>query len=238
MRLKMKTCSVSELFYVKYGVNLELNALTQDKNGINFVSRTSKNNGVSAKVKLLPDVEPIPAGTISVAAGGSVMEAFLQLTPYYSGRDLFYLTPKKEMSNVVKLYYCLCLRKNKYKYSYGRQANVTLPDLQIPTLESIPDFVRNFSIREYGIGLLEQVDFPKVNSCYGKSHELVPLSQLFYVENGLSSSQVIRKHLKESENWIPYIRPSYRQETSIDAYVNKQIVPKRKFSQGNIICFY
>ena len=60
------------------------------------------------------------------------MESFLHLTPYYSGRDLFYLKPLVKMSDAVKLYYCMCLRKNKYRYSYGRQANETLKDLQIP----------------------------------------------------------------------------------------------------------
>lgn len=110
---------VRELFDVYYGANLELNALEFDKDGINFVSRTSKNNGVSAKVKELPGVVPIPAGTISVAAGGSVMESFLQLQPYYSGRDILYLVAKEKLSNELKLYCCVCLRLNQFKYSFA-----------------------------------------------------------------------------------------------------------------------
>lgn len=132
---------VSDLFDVKYGVNLELNALEKTEDGINFVSRTSKNNGVSARVAKLPNIEPIPAGTISVAGGGSVMESFLQTEPYYSGRDLYYLTPKIELSDQEKLYYCTCLRANKYRYNYGRQANRTLKDILIPTKDEIPNWV-------------------------------------------------------------------------------------------------
>lgn len=132
---------VSELFDVKYGVNLELNALQQLPDGINFVSRTAKNNGVSAKVALLPEVEPIPAGTISVAGGGSVMESFLQPEPYYSGRDLYYLTAKIPLSVQEKLYYCTCLRANKYRYNYGRQANRTLRNILIPSPQEIPQWV-------------------------------------------------------------------------------------------------
>ncbi|MDP3058010.1 MAG: hypothetical protein Q8N36_00905 [bacterium] len=71
--MTMKTCKVSDLFTVTYGVNMELNSLQQSKGGINFVSRTSKNNGVSVRVAPIPEVEPIPAGTITVAGGGSVM---------------------------------------------------------------------------------------------------------------------------------------------------------------------
>ena len=63
----MKTCPVRDLFDIRYGVNLELSALEQNPHGINFVSRISKNNGVSAKVSLIPEIVPIPAGTISLA---------------------------------------------------------------------------------------------------------------------------------------------------------------------------
>ena len=56
----MKMCKVIDLFDVEYGRNLELNSLEIDPNGINFVSRTSKNNGVSAKVKPILGIDPIP----------------------------------------------------------------------------------------------------------------------------------------------------------------------------------
>ena len=51
---------------------------------------------------------------------------------YYSGRDLYYLIPKKEMTERELIYYAICIKKNKYKYSYGRQANKTLRDLLVP----------------------------------------------------------------------------------------------------------
>lgn len=132
---------ISELFDVTYGVNLELNKLTEDENGINFVSRTAQNNGVSARVLRLPHVNPIPAGTISVAAGGSVLATFLQPEPYYSGRDLYYLKSKTGLSDQEKLYYCMCIRANKYRYSYGRQANRTLKNLLVPSPSEIPQWV-------------------------------------------------------------------------------------------------
>ena len=51
----------------------------------------------------------------------------------------------------------------------------------------------------------------------------------------IASSQVIRSKIKESENWVPYIRPSYRQETSRDAFVNKKLVPDEKvFPAGTL----
>lgn len=137
---------VSDLFEVVYGVNLELNKLELDSNGINFVSRTAKNNGVSAKVKRLNHVEPIPAGMITVAGGGSVMESFLQPEEFYSGRDLYYLNPKFDFTDQEKIYFCVCLRANKYRFNYGRQANRTLKDILIPSRDEIPEWVTSLNL--------------------------------------------------------------------------------------------
>lgn len=123
---------LGEVFNVRYGVNLELNKMKIDPGGINFISRTAKNNGVSARVAVLDDVEPTKAGVITVAGGGSVLETFLQKEPFYSGRDLYYLIPKIDMTDAQKLFYCVCIRSNQYRYSYGRQANRTLKYLSIP----------------------------------------------------------------------------------------------------------
>ncbi|WP_299103540.1 restriction endonuclease subunit S [uncultured Winogradskyella sp.] len=137
---------VQKIFDVVYGVNLELNKLEIDPKGINFVSRTAKNNGVSAKVKKYKSLEPTSGGVITVAGGGSVMESFLQKEPFYSGRDLYYLKPKIELSDQEMLYYCICLRANKYRFNYGRQANRTLKYLLIPEKSEIPEWVLNYDI--------------------------------------------------------------------------------------------
>lgn len=132
---------VSDLFDVRYGTSLELNNLKLDASGVNFVSRSARNNGITAKVAILPDISPSAAGTITVAGGGSVMESFLQPEPYYSGFHLFCLTELETLTSNQKLYYCACLRANKYRYSYGRQANRTLRDILIPAPDELPAWV-------------------------------------------------------------------------------------------------
>lgn len=139
----MKLIPLSKLFSVTYGVNLELNRMTLDTSGIPFVGRSERNNGVTARVSLVAGITPIPAGTLSVAGGGSVLATFLQPEPYYSGRDLFYLTSLEPLTDSQKLYYCACIRTNRYRYSYGRQANKTLRDLLIPAIDEIPDWVHD-----------------------------------------------------------------------------------------------
>lgn len=132
---------VEDLFEVCYGTNLELNKLEKTTSGINFVSRTNKNNGVCAIVKPLKNVKPLDAGFITVAAGGNVLSTFVQNKPFYSGRDIFYLKPKKMLTLEEKLFYCMCINANKYKYSYGRQANKTLKKIKLPN--RIPNWVKD-----------------------------------------------------------------------------------------------
>lgn len=138
----MSLVPLSDIFDVVYGTNLELNAMELDEQGINFVSRTARNNGVSAKVRQFEDVEPIEAGVLTVAGGGSVAEAFLQTEPFYSGRDLFYLKPMTDLTLEQKLFYCMCIRANKFRFNYGRQANKTLRSLLVPQLSDVPAWTR------------------------------------------------------------------------------------------------
>lgn len=150
----MELVKVSDLFTVHYGSNLELNAISHceckktpcARHPIPFVSRTGLNNGVSAYVSEQPNIKKNPAHTLSVAGGGAVMSTFYQEQEYYSGRDLYYLAPKADLSKKQMVYYAICLKHNAYRFSYGRQANKTLRDLLIPALHTIPDWVENTKI--------------------------------------------------------------------------------------------
>jgi len=188
---------LNQYFDVVYGANLELVHLVSDPKGINFVARTSENNGVVARVKVIPDIKPNPANTISVSAGGSVMESFLQKEPYYSGRDLFYLKPKIKLSDKQLLYYCMCLKANKFKFNYGRQANKTLPELKIPSIDEIPAWVETVAIPNK----------PKIDSVTNKivnlninSWKRFSFDDVFYIKRGESEYIV---DLKKGD--VPYI---------------------------------
>jgi len=145
----MKLIKVSDIFDVQYGNSLELNRLKQIPGGINFVSRTSKNNGVSAKVKKIDNIEPSPAGSLTVSLGGSVLESFVQPEPFYSGYHIYCLSTKIKLTDEEKLFYCACISANRYRYNYGRQANRTLKDLLIPDYSEIPPWVNSADIHQY-----------------------------------------------------------------------------------------
>lgn len=146
--MPMKKVPLKDLFDVSYGNSLELNSLTPDSAGINFVSRSASNNGVSARVKPIAGLAPAPAGTITVAAGGSVMESFLQPTPYYTAYHVYSLNPRIPMTDAQKLFYCVCLRANRFRFNYGRQANRTIKDILVPAPATIPTWVNDARVHE------------------------------------------------------------------------------------------
>lgn len=139
----MKEVPLNTIFKPVYGVNLELiNFEICDKDepySIRFIARTETNNGVVSYVKRTPQ-EPNPGNTISVAVSGSVCSSFYQSEEYYSGRDIYYLIPKREMSLEEMMFYAFCIKANKFRFNYGRALNKSLPKLMIP--EKMPvDFI-------------------------------------------------------------------------------------------------
>lgn len=133
----MELTPLHKLFSIQYGNSFDLNVLEvcdeYETDKVNYVSRTRENNGVSAAVRLRYDTIPFEAGLITVAgSGNSVLESFIQSQPFYTDYHVFLLNPKKEMTDLEKLFYCYCIRQNQYKYSFGRQANRTLKDILVP----------------------------------------------------------------------------------------------------------
>ncbi|MCL1875702.1 MAG: hypothetical protein FWF87_05535 [Synergistaceae bacterium] len=49
------------------------------------------------------------------------------------------------MSLSEKLYYSMCIKANSYRYNYGRQANKTLKDINLP--DYIPEWVYDVEIK-------------------------------------------------------------------------------------------
>ena len=135
--------SLDTLFKVEYGTKFDLKQMRQttaeDPDGVNFVSRSRENLGVSAYVKPYNDVQPLEGGLITVSLGGSyLLSAFVQERPFYTAQNVAVLTPKDELTFAEKLFYCICLGKNRFRYSaFGREANRTLGSIRVP--EEMPD---------------------------------------------------------------------------------------------------
>lgn len=127
------------LFTVEKPTTLIFSEQTPDSNGINFVSSSGKNDGMIRRVKYNPKNKLYRKGSITVPLKGSVLMAYVQPEDFYVAHQIAVLTPIKPMTLEKKQYYCLCIRQNIYKYNYGRQADKTLKDLELP--DKVPDFV-------------------------------------------------------------------------------------------------
>ncbi|MFJ2535749.1 restriction endonuclease subunit S [Microbacterium maritypicum] len=133
---------ISDFFEIDGGHALTLSRLTPAiaPDGVNFVSRKTKDNGIAGRVMIPEGVVPAKAGTLSVALGATPLATFFHGEPYLTGFHVAVLTPKKEMSVGELLWWKLAIEANKYRYSYGRQANRTLSALLVPAAP--PPFVK------------------------------------------------------------------------------------------------
>ena len=179
---------LNELFDVTYGNKLDLNKLTKlslECGGVNFVGRSSQNHGVSGTVEPSPQVTPYEAGLITVALGGSkLLSAFVQEAPFYTAQNVAVLRPKKSMTFEQKLYMCLAIRHNRFRYSaFGREANRTLRTLVVPEVEEFPDWISEAG--QQSVALLDKAVIasvaPELNTNEWRSFEY---QELFYIDRG------------------------------------------------------
>ena len=172
---------IKEIFTYSKGIQSEISntELADNITGIPFVSCTEKNNGISAYIKRQENKKTNPGHTLSVALNGSILETFYQKTEYYSSHDLGILTPKKEMTVEEMLFYALCIKQHKIRYSYGRIAHRTLDTLELPG--KIPTWVYKYKFNE----IKYTKNKNKTNIDFLKSKDIL-LSDLFKISRGKS----------------------------------------------------
>lgn len=145
----MKLIELNKIFDIQYGNQFDLYKLETDEDGyINFVSRSSQNLGVVAKVLKYNDIQPFQAGLITVTLGGTyLLSSFVQQSVFYTAQNIKVLTPKIPMSFIEKLFYCKAIEANRFRYtSHGREANITLNTLLVP--EKMPEEFMNLDLKE------------------------------------------------------------------------------------------
>lgn len=123
--MKIKTFLLCDIVKIDYGNKFDLQKMTFDMPSVNFVSRTALNNGISAKVDLIPDKLPYNEGCLTIALGGSIGATFYQNKPFYTGQNVAVLQFKENVSILSKLYLCQIIKfevKNKFR-AFGRELN-------------------------------------------------------------------------------------------------------------------
>lgn len=112
-----KEFKLHKLFTIKKGKRLT--SYDQIDGNNNYIGAIDSNNGVSNHI----GQKPLHKGnTISLSYNGSVGEAFYQYEPYWATDDVNALYPNFEAFNpYIGFFICTVLRKEKFKYSYGRK---------------------------------------------------------------------------------------------------------------------
>ena len=137
--------------------SLDSNAIEFISEGVNFVGRTSENNGIQGKIQLR-DFEPNNAYTITATVIGNYKYVKLQKQLYYCSQNINRLSPKPIISTWnEKIAYYLISNIQKFVSLYdGQQGGYKLNDIKDHEIQlPIQNGKINFEFMESFIAELE-----------------------------------------------------------------------------------
>jgi hypothetical protein len=108
---------LSDLFDIKKGKRLT--KANMQPGPTPFISAIDSNNGLRQRVNVTP---LHPANVITVNYNGNgVADAYFQREPFWASDDVNILYPKFSVDVPVALFICTIIRREKYRFSYGRK---------------------------------------------------------------------------------------------------------------------
>jgi hypothetical protein len=104
------------------------------------------------------------------------------------------LKSKLALGKAQLLFYALCVRANRYRYSFGRQANRTLWRLPVPSLEEIPEWVTEANFERFTNADMARRDSPPPPLPDTSDWRGFQLRQLFEIRKGkrLTKANMLR----------------------------------------------
>lgn len=111
---------------IDMGNKMDFSAMSMKNPSVNFVGRSEENNGVMGKVDLIDGVAPYPAGSLTVALGGSLGSTFLQTDPFYTSQNVSVLSfDENEVPPLARLFLASMVHfESRFKYfPFGRELN-------------------------------------------------------------------------------------------------------------------
>lgn len=199
----MNLVRIDEIFDIQYGNQLNFNAMTTaTENGVNFISRSSKNLGIVAKVQKINKITPFPKELITVTMGGTyLLSSFVQPSPFYTAQNIKVLKPKFKMSLIEKLCYCKVIESNRYKYtSHGREANSTFNSLRVPDYDFIKRISKGLKTDDIHISKSSAINIKQTLTDTQK-WSYFKFIDIFNIKNGYYN----KKPIKLEDGTIPFI---------------------------------
>lgn len=207
---------LSDIFLIEYGkFKTPINKLKTGKTPL--ISSGSKNNGIAGYF----DITPCYKDVISVPRTGTICHAFYHGYDCVINSDCMVLIPKKSFDLKEKLYFVLCMRKEKYRYNYGRKVT---PERLGNTLVSnlFPDWIYQTEAKGY-INIHYSVHNGNLN-LHHRNWKMFKYHEIFNFKKG---QRIINTDMDTGET--PCIRPI---ESNNGVYRLIDIAPNHK---GNTI---
>ena len=115
-----------DIFEMHVGNKFDRSKMSMGAPTVNFVGRSSENNGVTAFVDEIEGTEPYKEGNLTVALGGEYLgSCFIQDYPFYTSQNVNVLIPKEDIDIFTKMFIAHLVRyesANNYK-AFARELN-------------------------------------------------------------------------------------------------------------------
>lgn len=124
---KWNEFKLTDIFYCVIGNGIDASKvkISNDSN-VNYVSRTSINNGIVARVDTIEECEPFEEGKLTLSLGGEYLgSCFIQPDKFYTAQNVAVLSCKDEISQKAKQFIATMIRNEaKIKFfAFGRELN-------------------------------------------------------------------------------------------------------------------
>ena len=118
-----------DIFEIHVGNKFDRSKMSMGAPTVNFVGRSSENNGVTAFVDEIEGTEPYKEGNLTVALGGEYLgSCFIQDYPFYTSQNVNVLIPKEDIDIFTKMFIAHLVRyesANNYK-AFARELNANI----------------------------------------------------------------------------------------------------------------
>jgi restriction endonuclease S subunit len=190
-----------DFFDIEYGQKEYESKKKLDTMGgkIPLISSKGLSNGVYGFYDITPKYKDV----ISVARVGTVCSAFYQGWACCIDNNCLILTPKKQLDIREMMYFVLLIRKERYKYMYGRQVtpsrlgNITIPD-------TIPDWVYTMDIPDYS-HISDRFSDEEIPSLDSREWREFKYKDIFHFSKGNGPSMA---YVQEHPGDTPYVSAS------------------------------
>lgn len=148
-----------KLFIIDSGNKFDKSKMTAINPNINFIGRSSVNNGITCVADKINDIEPYKAGNLTIALGGEYLgSCFVQEKDFYTSQNVNVLIPRWNMSDYVKRFisYVIFKESRTYYKAFEDELNrhittdlsILLPvdDKGIPNWMYMEDYIKSVEL--------------------------------------------------------------------------------------------